>query len=242
MGATDDPTIEIIALAALRHAIRGREVGAGLVTYRRALAGVIPGQRLTVGVEKRWRFRKTEMVGGVLLHVGFSLRALLQAGYELPVARGGRLVAPGEGDARVREGLLALDAGEWATARSLLLDALEEHPACLPAHAALGQLLAELEHREQALAHLTAAVRLGLGALCSDDGASALDVGRPTERLLVLALVTRARLMHAMGRDDEAAADLRRALAWDPSDRAGASCLLLELGPEPRRAVAVGAP
>jgi len=229
MGATPRTTTEIIALAILRHAIRGRALGGGRLTYRRALPGIIPGQRLTIDEDKRWLWRKTEMIGGTLLHAGFSLRALQQAGFALPRRGAEGLMSPGDGDERLRDGLLAHDAGQWPLARCLLLEVLEEHPACLPAHAALGQLLAELEHRDLALTHLTAAVRLGLGALSGDGESLPLDPTRETERSLLFALTGRAHLLASMGRTEDAAADLRRALAWDPSDAGCAAGALARL-------------
>lgn len=227
MEPQDETIIEVLALAVLRNAVRGHELGGEPITYRRALPGIVPGHRLTIAVEKRWRFRKTEMVGGSLLHVGFSLRAIQQCGHALPRFEGGRIACPGDSDDRLREGLLANEAGEWALARCLLLDVLEQHPGCLLAHAVLGDLLSELEHRELALAHLTAAIRLGLGA--TSGRVEPLDASRETERALLRSLVLRARLLEALQRPEEAAADLRRALAWDPTDVAGAARPLAHL-------------
>lgn len=229
METRDQATVEMLALAVLRNAVRGRSIDGDAVTYRRALPGIVPGQRLTIAVEKRWRFRKTEMIGGALLHAGFSLRALRLAGFELPRLTARGLVGPADGDSRLREGLLAQEAGEWALARCLLLDVLEDQPACLPAQAALGRLLGELEHRDTALAHLTAAIRLGLGALAGVEATPVLDATRESERFLLGALVTRATLLDAMGRPEDAVSDLRRALAWDPSDSLGAGRQLARL-------------
>ena len=168
------------------------------------------------------------MLGGALLHAGFSLRALQAADIDLPSTGPVGIVLPGDGDDRLREGLLALQAGQWPVARCSFLDVLEQHPGCLVAHAALGRLLADLEHRDTALLHLTAAVRLGLGALAHDPHLP-LDASRETERALLAALVARAGVFASSGRKDDAVSDLRRALAWDPTDAAGAARPLARL-------------
>ena len=43
---------ELIALAVLETAVRGREIGGGPITYRRALTAIVPGHRLTVAVTR----------------------------------------------------------------------------------------------------------------------------------------------------------------------------------------------
>lgn len=47
---------ELVALRVLSTAIRCREVGGGLVTYRKSSPEVVPGERLTVRAERRWGF------------------------------------------------------------------------------------------------------------------------------------------------------------------------------------------
>ncbi len=218
---------DVIALAVLHNGVRAREVGGGPVTWRRSLPGIVPGQRLTLDVTKRWRFRRTEMLSGTLLHAGLSLRALRDAGFALPDLRDGRLRSPGEGDDRLVEGLIEHAAGHWPTARCLLLEVLEREPGAMRAHAALGELHARLEHRATALLHFGAAIRLGLGAL----GAVSppLDPRDVVARAFIAALIGRARLLAADGRVGDAAADLRRALAWDPeADDAAAALAGLE--------------
>ena len=169
------------------------------------------------------------MVGGPLLHVGFSLRALQAAGFALPRREATGIVSPGDGDARLREALLALADGTWKIAHCLLVDVLQDHPACLTAHAAMGDILVRLEHRDAAQAHLTAAVRLGLAASSAEQRKIPLDPTRETERALLGALVARARLMAARDRIVDAVGDLQRALEWDPTDVAGASAELANL-------------
>jgi len=178
-------TIQIIALRILPTAVRGRSTEGEALTYRRSLAGIVPGACLTVTPERRWTFRRTEMIGGVLCHAGFSLGALTAAGFAAPLTTT---------DERVRAALAEMSAGQWLEARGLLLDALEEEPGGIVAHAAMGDLLAELEHRRDALCHYTAAIRLGLAA-----------PDRPGA--LLRALTGRARIHAAEGRDDLAARD-----------------------------------
>lgn len=227
MDASTTPAVELLALRVLPTAIRGRLLGTdGVATYRRSLDGIVPGQRLTISVERRWRFRRTDMIGGTLLHAGFSLSALGQAGFGRPLWHGG-LACPGDGDQRLARAL-SEDASGWAMARCLLLDVLEEHPGNLQAHARLGDIHAMVQHLGTANAHWTAAIRLGLAAL-THEACLPLDASRPAERALLGALVARASLMAETGRQDAAASDLRRALAWDPTDACGARPLLERL-------------
>lgn len=216
---------EIIALAVLETAVRGREIGGGPVTYRRALTGVVPGHRLTIAVARTWRFRNTLMIGGALLHAGLSLRAMRQAGFALPDAGPGGIRCPGD-DARLLEGIEAFERSEWGQARARLAAVLEEEPGCLRAHVAMGSMLAQLEHREAARLHLTAAIRLGLGAV-GDEGP--LASSGPVERDLLCAAICRAELLRAEGAVAEAESDLRRALRWDPSDALDAGSRLAAL-------------
>lgn len=221
---------ELVALRVLSTAIRCREVGGGLVTYRKSSPEVVPGERLTVRAERRWTFRRTAMIGGDLLHAGLSLRALLRAGYELPASLpDGDLRCPGHADGRLREGLLELEAGQWVASRALLLDVLEDAPGCLVAHAHIGGIHAALHHARTAMGHYTAAIRLGMGALVPETSLP-LDVTREAPAALLLALVGRATLLVEAGRPAEAAADLRRVIAWDPADALGAVARLAELG------------
>ena len=221
-------TTELIALRVLSTAIRCREMDGGLVTYRRTNGEVVPGERLTVVVTKRWTWRHTDLVGGALLHHGFSLRALERAGYAHPQSSWAGVTCPSISDERLRDGLAQLEAGEWMGARCLLLDVLEDKPGSLFAHLALGDILSGLCHRGLALSHYTAAVRLGAGALDRETSLP-LDASRPAERALLAALRGRALVFLSRGQQAAALADLRRALAWDPTDSVGAGQLLHEL-------------
>jgi hypothetical protein len=219
--------VEMIALRVLPSAVRGRELGAGVLTYRRTLPAVVPGMLLSIGAGKRWQFRRTPMIGGVLEHAGFAVRALQRAGFARTEWRAGRLADPAQDDERLDQAIVDFASGRWLEARCRLLDVLESEPGCLSAHSALGRVLARLEHREIAGRHFDAAVRLGLGALAESD--AALDVGLPVERALLDALRGRAELLASKGAGENAALDLRRALQLDPSDRAGCGALLAEL-------------
>ena len=55
--------IELIVLRALPTAVRCRELDGSAVTYRKSLAHVVPGLRLTVRPERRWKFRRTDGQG-----------------------------------------------------------------------------------------------------------------------------------------------------------------------------------
>ena len=167
------------------------------------------------------------MIGGELVSADFSLRALQSAGYDRTEHRGGGLASPGDADTRLREGLLLAEA-DWVIARTLLLDTLHDFPGNLLAHAALGDIHRRILHYEIGAAHYTAAIRLGLGALVHE-GTLPLDARLETERALLASLVGRAAILSEGGRDDAAAADLRRALSWDPSDVAGARSQLAAL-------------
>lgn len=229
-----DHVIELVALRVLATAIRCRRVdGGGPTTYRKALDGVVPGMTLTVAVTREWSFRRTRMVGGPITHAGFSVRALWRAGFELPRLESGHLRSPGENDPRLRDALLRLETGGWLDGRCQLLDVVEDRPGCLLAHARLGDVLAAVLHRTPALAHYTAAIRLGLGALDRDD-CLPLRADRLVEGALLRALVGRARLLAEGGDARAARCDLRRAVSWDPADDAGAA-RLLETLEEPSR-------
>ena len=201
-----------------------------VVTYRQACL-VVAGMRLTVSVTRRWHFRRTERIRGELLHASFSLRALRQAGFALPQPDASGRMLPSErsaGDPRLAQALEACAAGrpaDVAGTRCVLLDVLEDDPACLQAHAALGLILTDIVETQPALLHLTAAIRLGLGALVRED-CLPLDPSRPVERWLLRALVGRARLLLSQGRADAAACDLQRALSWDPTDACESAELL----------------
>ena len=227
------PALELVATRTLPTAVRGRSLEDDPVTYRKSLEDVIPGQLLTIEVRHRWTFRKTTMIGGRLLHVGFSLRALRAVGVALPERdqREG-LVDPAQRDPRLHEGLLALMEEDLLGARAELLDVLEDAPGSLGAHCALGHAYQTLRRTVLALAHYTAAVRLGLAAV-GTRGAK-LDAVRPGPNALLGALAGRARLLEGLGRPEAAAADLRRALRLDPEDLVGAGPRLAGLAaPEP---------
>jgi hypothetical protein len=222
------PPIELVALRARPHAVRCREIGSGLVTLRGSVPEAVAGSRLTVTVARRWTFRRGEHVAGVVLHCGFSLRALQAAGLPRPACEGGALSCPGGSDPRLHEALAALAAGAWTEARPRLEDVLEDHPACLIAHSRLGELFAAFHHETVALAHFTAAIRLALGAL---SGATCMPLSWEcrVEQHVMKALMGRADILAAGGHPAEAEADLRRALAWDPTDVAGAAARLERL-------------
>ena len=222
MELTRANVIDLLVLRLLPSAVRCTEIGGGPVTLRRKLPCVVPGQRLTVNLERRWRWRHSVMLGGEVASVDFSLRALRMAGHQRPLHDGHGIVSPGDRDPRLREGLLEFESGNWITARCLLLEMLESTPGNLLAHATLGAIHRRIEHGLIATAHLTVAIRLGLGALV-DGGALPVDPRRETERALLGALLSRASLLAEGGREDAAAGDLRRALSWDPSDALGAS-------------------
>ena len=228
MEARPQPVVDLLVLKVLPAAVHCREIGAGPLTYRRKLPTVVPGQRLTVLPERRWRWRKTDMVGGDLVSVDFSLRAIHHAGYGRTRHVDGTLVSSGDADARLREGILENEGGNWIIGRCLLLDVLEDEPGNLLAHATLGEIHRRFAHHEVASAHFTAAIRLGLGALVHDDSLP-LDPTGETERALLRSLVARAGMLAEAGRRDAAAADLRRAIAWDPTDCAGAGIELARL-------------
>lgn len=229
-----------MALRVLPTAVRCREVGAGRVTYRKSLTRLVPGLRLVVAVRCRWSFRRTEMLGGGLLGAGLSLRALDRTGLARPRldASGRTLRSPGEEDERLAAGLSELYRDDWLSARALLLDVLEDHPGCLPAHAALGDLHAVLRHDDLAMAHHGAAVRLGWPAL---HGGAAPPTGS-SARWLLSSLVARARLFAARGATGPALADCRRALRLDPEDELAAAlgAHLTGGGPAPGRVARQG--
>jgi tetratricopeptide (TPR) repeat protein len=221
------PPADLLVLKVLPTVVHCREIGGGLITYRKKLSNVVAGQRLTVSVERKWKWRHTEMIGGELLFADFSLRAIQQAGYARTECRAGRLVSHGDDDARLREALL-LPTDEWAIARAILLDVLEAAPGNLLAHAALGDIHRRIAYFEAACAHYTAAIRLGLGALVHEENLP-VDPRDETGRALLGSLVGRAVILIASGREDAAAADLRRALAWDPTDFVEAGPVLAKL-------------
>jgi hypothetical protein len=227
-AASDTALTELVALRVMSTAIRCREIGGGAVTYRRSEPLVIPGQRLSVSVRRRWKFRRTEMLGGELVHAGFSLRALWVVGLALASRGPDGLVDPAERDERMREAVLHADEGDSIGAQWLLHDVLEDEPGSLLAHATLARAFADLCHHELALAHATAAIRLGMGAL-SGEGALPLDPRRPLERALVTTLLVRSRLLVARGQAGSALADLNRAETWDPTDALGARALRRDL-------------
>jgi tetratricopeptide (TPR) repeat protein len=227
-ATSDAPRVELVAMLLRPTSVRCREIGGGDVSYRRTLPRIVPGMRLTVAAERRWTFRQTEMIGGPLLHAGFSLRALDHVGLAHTEWRRDGLGSPGDEDARLALGLAALAEGEWIPARAHLLEVLAAEPGNLQAHAALGELHARIEHRAVAAEHFTAAIRLGLGALAPEESLP-LDPLRPTELALLRSLRGRATLLCAEGQHAAAALDLRRALAWDPTDAAGCAPLLSEL-------------
>lgn len=228
MEAHRQSALDLLVLKVLPAAVHCREIGAGPLTYRRKLPAVVPGQRLTIVPERRWIWRKTDMVGGELVSIDFSLRAIQQAGYGRTRHVDGALISPGDTDARLREGILENEGGNWIVGRCLLLDVLEDEPGNLLAHATLGEIYGRLSHVEIAAAHHTAAIRLGLGALVHDESLP-LDPRGETERALLRSLVARAEMLAEAGRKDAAAADLRRAMAWDPTDCAGAGIELARL-------------
>lgn len=221
-------TTELVVLRVLPTAVRCRDATGSCVTYRRSLHAVVPGQALGIRVERRWTFHRQEMVGGPLLHAGFSLRALSRAGLRTPVATLDGLSCPAEGQPGLAEADAELARGDWLGARCLLLDVLELEPGSLVAHSRMARLLDGLDHRQTALLHATAAIRLGLGALTCED-CLPLDATRPVERALLEALTIRASLHERAGHPDRAAADLRRALSWDAGDRLGARTRLDQL-------------
>ena len=51
--------IDLLVLRVLPSAVKCIEIGRGPVTLRRKLPCVVPGQRLTVNVERRWTWRHT---------------------------------------------------------------------------------------------------------------------------------------------------------------------------------------
>ena len=105
-ATTPTCAIELIVLRALPTAVRCRELDGSAVTYRKSLAHVVPGLRLTVRPERRWKFRRTAMIGGPLQHAGFSLRALSRAGFATPRTEADGLACPGARDPRLREALV----------------------------------------------------------------------------------------------------------------------------------------
>lgn len=225
----EQAVVELVVLRRLPTAVRGRDAASGAsLTWRRKVAAVVPGQRLRVRVEKEWSFRRTTMVGGPMLHLGFSLHALRRCGFDLPRVRDGRLESPGRPDPKLAAGLAHLARCDALAGQADLLDVLERTPGCLVAHAAAGEAALARERADEALAHCTAAVRLGHGAL-SVAGVASLDMQGEIERALVAAIVSRGRLLGRQGLFERAAADLRRALAWDPADSHGAGQSLLRI-------------
>jgi tetratricopeptide (TPR) repeat protein len=218
MSAENPPVLELIARRMLPTAVRATTLGGESLSYRRSLTDVIPGQLLTVREQRRWVFRTRTMVGGPLLHVGFSLRALRSAGIALPERDpSGHLVDVAAGDTRIEEGLHHVEFDDWLSARVSLLALLEHEPGSLVAQSALGITHAALRQTVVALAHHTAAIRLGFAALGASP--SNFDPERPPEAALLDSLAGRATLLERLGRPESAAADLRRALRCDPEDR-----------------------
>jgi hypothetical protein len=205
--------VDLVALRALPTAVRCREIGGDLVTLRRTLHGIVPGMRLRVRPARRWVFRRTAMIGGDVLDVDVSVRAMNDAGLRLPELRDGRLTCPAEDDSRLGEATLAMEMGSWVPALCHLLDVLEDEPACLIAHADVGDLHALLLHRDVAMAHYTAAIRLGVA---SAGGRPAGITGPPTAaaRAMQRALRGRSNLLAQLGRLDEAQADAAMASNW----------------------------
>ena len=75
MTEDQKPALELVVRRVLPTAVRVTTLEGEALSYRRTLGDLIPGQLLTIDERKRWAFRHRTMVGGALLHVGFSLRA-----------------------------------------------------------------------------------------------------------------------------------------------------------------------
>jgi tetratricopeptide (TPR) repeat protein len=106
---------------------------------------------------------------------------------------------------RIREAAAAADAGEPASALTLLEAVVAEDPAVVEAHNALGRVQLELGHPERA-------VEAYRDALARD-------------ATYVPALTGLAQAYHALGRDDDAAAGLERALELAPGSAPAATLL-----------------
>jgi len=216
MESATAPTLELIATRNTESAVRGVRLDGTRATFRQSPVGIIPGLQLTIAPRRVYTWRRTQMICGDLRSKTFSLRALASAGFALPRFGPRGLVSPGESDDRLIEALTELIAGEWTAARAQLIDVLEVSPGCLVAHARLGLIASALEHRDDALSHLTAAVRLGMGALAQQR--KPLHVDGRAGRALLEALRGRAEIFLLRGDVDAALGDLQRAMAWDPSD------------------------
>lgn len=229
MTEENTPALELIARRVLPTAVRATTLQGEALSYRRSLADVIPGHLLTVREQRRWRFHARTMLGGPLLHVGFSLRALRTADIKLPRRdEQGRLVDVASDDARLDEGLHHLEFDDWLSARVSLLDLLDQEPGCLVGQAALGRVHAALRQTVVALAHYTAAIRLGFAALGSSP--TSFDSEGLAEGSLLAALGGRATLLEGLARPEAAAADLRRAMRCDPEDTLQLGQRLAKLG------------
>lgn len=223
------PALELIARRVQPTTVRATTLQGEPVSYRRCLADVIPGQLLTIQERRRWEFHSRTMIGGPLLHVGFSLRALRSADVEMPVRdERGHLADVAAEDGRLEEGLHHLEFDDWLSARASLLGLLEQEPGCLVGQAALGQVLSALRQTVVALAHYTAAIRLGFAAVGA--APATFDAKRLAEGSMLAALAGRATLLEGLGRPEAAAADLRRALRCDPDDSLGLGRRLAALG------------
>jgi len=223
------PALELIARRVQPTTVRATTLEGETLSYRRCLGDVIPGQLLTIQERRRWQFHTRTMVGGPLLHVGFSLRALRSAGVDMPSRdERGSLADVAAEDGRLEEGLHHLEFDDWLSARASLLDLLESEPGCLVAQAALGQVLAALRQTVVSLAHYTAAIRLGFAALGA--APATFDAQRLPEGSLLAALGGRSALLEGLGRPEAAAADLRRALRCDPDDSLALGQRLATLG------------
>lgn len=208
--------LELIALKVLPTCVRCVHEGQQPIVYRKVL-NVIPGSSLTVEVSHRWSFRKAEMVSGELTHLGFSVGALRGAGYLVPGLRspdkdGWRLLTDpvldwGELQERYKEAVSAMAHGDWLDARALLLGLAEKVPGSALVHEKLGAIYWQhLRQTDLALAHYSAAVRLGMAPL--------KDVQFPADldgiECLSRALLGRAEILEWLGRTEAAISDKRR--------------------------------
>lgn len=129
-----------------------------------------------------------------------------------------------------RDGVTAMELGQWEKARTLLLKAVATSPTDIDARRHLGEVLWQLgEHRDAAV-HLEAAVRLdprhaptivrsgemllGLGVV--DRAFERAEEAIAFDKALASAWALRGRIYRQQGKPDQALADMQQALRYSP--------------------------
>lgn len=173
------------------------------------------------------------------LLAGSALLVVLAAGCRLPVWEGPVSKSLAASRQFSRQGVIAIESGQWDEAETLLTKAVRSCPDNAEARRHYAEVLWHRGRKSEAVAQLQQAVdlagsdaavrvrlaemRLALGQL--DAAGREIDAALNLEPKLAAAWATRARVTRAKGQPSLALADYYRALGYAPSDRV----LLLEV-------------